>query len=55
MKTNEDITRENWRGCKKKKRYKTEDEAKSKSKEYRMYYYKCKFCNGFHLTSSEPK
>lgn len=53
MKTNEELSRETWRGCIKKKRYKTEEEAKKKSKQYQMYYYKCDNCGGYHLTSSK--
>lgn len=53
MKTNEELNRQSWRGCIKKKRYKTEKEAKAKAKEYQMNYYHCDICNGYHLTSGK--
>ena len=53
MKTNDELDRASWRGCKKKKRYKTEAEAKKKAKEYQMNFYECKYCGGWHLTSAK--
>ena len=55
MKTNDELDRASWRGCKKKKRYKTETEAKKKAKEYQMNFYECKYCGGWHLTSGKQK
>ena len=40
-----------WRSCARKKRYKTEKEAKSKAQEYQMNCYYCDICKGYHLTS----
>ena len=42
-----------YRGCARKKRYKTEEEAKRKAKEYKMQYYYCNLCNGYHLTKQK--
>ena len=42
-----------WRSCARKKRYKTEKEAKQKSKDYQMNYYYCDICKGYHLTSQK--
>lgn len=39
-----------YRSCARKKRYKTEKEAKAKAKNYKMQYYYCDICKGYHLT-----
>ena len=44
-----------YRSCARKKRYKTEKEASAKAKEYRMNYYFCDICKGYHLTSQDVK
>ncbi len=42
-----------YRKCARKKRYKLEDEARRKAKEYKMNYYFCDLCGGYHLTKQE--
>lgn len=44
-----------YRSCARKKRYKTEDEARKKAKEYEMQYYHCEICGGYHLTKQKNK
>lgn len=39
-----------YRSCARKKRYKLENEAKSKAHDYKMDYYYCEICKGYHLT-----
>ncbi|MBR1455109.1 MAG: hypothetical protein IJ593_10790 [Lachnospiraceae bacterium] len=39
-----------YRSCARKKRFKTEKEAKQKAKDYEMQYYYCDICKGYHLT-----
>ena len=42
-----------YRSCARKKRFKTEKEAKQKAKDYEMQYYYCDICKGYHLTKKE--
>ena len=37
--------------CKSKVFFKTEPQVKKRAKELNLNYYKCKHCNGYHLTS----
>ena len=55
MKRNDldELGRAGWRSCARKKRYKTEKEAKAKAKEYQMSYYYYDICKGYHLTSAK--
>ena len=57
MKRNDldEIGYKGYRSCARKKRYKTEKEASAKAKEYRMNYYFCDICKGYHLTSQDVK
>ena len=49
----EELGHSGWRSCARKKRYKTEKEAKVKAKDYQMNFYYCDICKGYHLTSNK--